>query len=202
MSRGAIKVGAEDHVARWEPDAQARLQNAALELVARQGFERTTAAEIAEAVGLNRRTFFRHFPDKRDVFFAGQDRIEADLVAGVTEAPPGESPMGLVGLALARAADTFARLPREQVRARQAIIDAEPALQERERQKFAALARSVGDAMRERGVAALAATLAAESGVLVFRTAFTQWLTDGESRSLPLIIAETAAALRALNVAP
>ncbi|MEC3993950.1 TetR family transcriptional regulator [Actinacidiphila sp. DG2A-62] len=189
-------------MARWEPDAQARLQNAALELVARQGFERTTAAEIAEAVGLNRRTFFRHFPDKRDVFFAGQDRIEADLVAGVTEAPPGESPMGLVGLALARAADTFARLPREQVRARQAIIDAEPALQERERQKFAALARSVGDAMRERGVAALAATLAAESGVLVFRTAFTQWLTDGESRSLPLIIAETAAALRALNVAP
>jgi AcrR family transcriptional regulator len=200
MSRSVIKVGAEEHVARWEPDAQARLQNAALELVTRQGFERTTAAEIAEAVGLNRRTFFRHFPDKRDVFFAGQDQIEADLVAGVTEAPPGESPMGLVGLALARAADTFAHLPREQARARQAIIDAEPALLERERQKFAVLARSVGDAMRERGVADLAATLAAESGVLVFRTAFTQWLADGESRSLPLIIAETMAALRALNV--
>lgn len=188
-------------MARWETDAPARLQDAALELVARQGFERTTAAEIAEAVGLNRRTFFRHFPDKRDVFFAGQDWIEADLVAGVTEAPPGESPMGLIGLALARAADTFARLPREQVQARQAIIDAEPALQERERQKFAALARSVGDALRGRGVADLAATLAAESGVLVFRTAFAQWLADGESRSLPLIISETTAALRALNIA-
>src|SRR4051794_38841506 len=147
MSRSVINVGAEEeHVARWEPDAQARLQNAALELVTRQGFERTTAAEIAGAVGLNRRTFFRHFPDKRDVFFAGQDQIEADLVAGVAEAPPGESPMGLIGLALARAADTFAHLPREQARARQAIIDAEPALLERERQKFAVLARSVGDA--------------------------------------------------------
>ena len=187
-------------MARWEPGAQARLQSAALELIARQGFERTTAAEIAQAVGLNRRTFFRHFPDKRDVLFSGQPELEAALVAGVEEAPAGESPMGLVGLALARAADMFANMSRERARANQAIIDAEPALRERQRQKDADLARRLGEALRDRGIDDLAAMLAAESAAIVFTLAFVQWLADGESRSLSLIIAETLAELRALNV--
>lgn len=189
-------------MARWEPGARARLQEAALELIARQGFARTTAAEIAEAVGLNRRTFFRHFPDKRDVLFSGQPELEAALVAGVEEAPAGESPMGLIGLALARAADllTNGSRERERARAKKAIIDAEPALRERQRQKHADLARSLGEALRNRGMTDLAAMLAAESAVTVFMLSFDQWLADGESRSLPLIIAETLAELRTLNV--
>jgi hypothetical protein len=43
-------------------------------------------------------------------------------------------------------------------------------------------------------------SLAAESAVTVFTLAFSQWLADGESRSLSLIIAETPAELRTLNV--
>ncbi|MET7671036.1 TetR family transcriptional regulator [Micromonospora luteifusca] len=186
-------------MARWEPGAQARLQGAALELIARQGFERTTAAEIAEAVGLNRRTFFRHFPDKRDVLFAGQPALEAALVAGVEQAPAGESPMGVVGLALAQAADLLATVPRERARTNQAIIDAEPALRERQRQKYADLAGRLGAALRDRGVGDLAAMLAAESAAIVFTLAFAQWLADGESRSLSLIITETLAELQALH---
>ncbi|WP_306214032.1 TetR family transcriptional regulator [Actinoplanes sp. RD1] len=188
-------------MARWEPGAQARLQDAALELVARQGFEQTTAAEIAEAAGLNRRTFFRHFSDKRDVFFSGQPALEAALVAGVEKAPAGESPMGLVGLALARAADVLAQVPRDRVRANQAVIDAEPALLERQRQKYADLAGRLGAALRGRGIADVPATLAADSAASVFTLAFRQWLAEGESRSLALIVTETLAALRALTAA-
>lgn len=187
-------------MSRWEPGARARLHAAAAELIARQGFERTTAAEIAEAAGLNRRTFFRHFPDKRDVLFSGQAAIEAALVAGVEQAPPGESPMGLVGLALARAADLFTDLPREHARANQAIIEAEPALRERQRQKYADLAGRLGEALRGRGVGELASRLAAESAAVVFTLALAQWLADGESRSLALITTETLAELRALTV--
>ena len=46
---------------RWEPGTRGRLQDAALELFAARGYEQTTATEIAQAVGLTERTFFRHF---------------------------------------------------------------------------------------------------------------------------------------------
>ena len=50
---------------RWEPNARGRLAEAALTLYAKQGFETTTAAEIARLAGLKERSFFRHFADKR-----------------------------------------------------------------------------------------------------------------------------------------
>ncbi|MGH7919001.1 MAG: TetR family transcriptional regulator, partial [Candidatus Dormibacteraceae bacterium] len=43
-------------MARWEPGTPERLQKAALELFATHGFEQTTAAEIAQSVGLTERT--------------------------------------------------------------------------------------------------------------------------------------------------
>ena len=44
-------------MARWEPDSQGRLQQAALALYSERGFEQTTVAEIAERAGLTERTF-------------------------------------------------------------------------------------------------------------------------------------------------
>ena len=69
---------------RWEPGARERLQAAALELFATRGFEQTTAAEIAQSVGLTERTFFRHFSDKREVLFYGQQQFLQAFVNGVT----------------------------------------------------------------------------------------------------------------------
>jgi hypothetical protein len=43
----------------------------ALELFAANGFDQATAAQIAARAGVTERTFFRHFPDKREVLFAG-----------------------------------------------------------------------------------------------------------------------------------
>ncbi|MEV4123904.1 TetR family transcriptional regulator [Nocardia sp. NPDC049707] len=187
-------------MARWEPGATARLQKAALELFTSQGFEQTTAAEIAQAVGLNRRTFFRHFPDKRDVLFLGQQELEGALVAAVAQAPAGESPMSLIGFAIARVADMFADTPREHARARQTIIDTNAALLERQHHKNANLAQLLRDALRDQGIAEPAATLAAESAVTVFNLAFRQWLATNETRTLSVIAAETLAELRALDV--
>ena len=68
-------------MARWEPNARERLVRAAVELFAEQGYEATTVNEIAErAGGLTKTTFFRHFADKREVLFAGQE-IHGRIVA-------------------------------------------------------------------------------------------------------------------------
>lgn len=47
-----------------------RLRLAALELLESQGYESTTAEEIAVAGGISRRSFFRHFPVREDVLFS------------------------------------------------------------------------------------------------------------------------------------
>lgn len=53
-----------------------RILDAALELFADQGFDRTSVGDIEEAAGLSRRSggFYRHFDSKRDVLEAVIDR--------------------------------------------------------------------------------------------------------------------------------
>ncbi|WP_326825359.1 TetR/AcrR family transcriptional regulator [Streptosporangium sp. NBC_01756] len=177
-------------MARWEPRAPERLQEAALELFATRGYEQTTATEIAQSVGLTERTFFRHFSDKREVLFYGQDVFVQAFLAGMDTAPPSASPIEIVACALRSAASLFPDERRPHSRKRQSVIELNPALQERESHKLASLATTVADALRARGVNELAATLAAESGATVFGIAFTQWIREGEQRSLADISAD------------
>jgi AcrR family transcriptional regulator len=170
---------------RWEPGARERLQAAALELFASRGFEQTTAAEIAQSVGLTERTFFRHFSDKREVLFYGQDQFLRAFIDGVDAAPPGASPLEVIASALRSAGSMFPDERRPYARARQSVINQNPALQERELHKLAGLATAVAEALRARGVGEPAATLAAESGATVFGIAFSQWIREDETRSLP-----------------
>jgi AcrR family transcriptional regulator len=182
-------------MARWEPGAAERLQQAALELFATRGFEQTTATEIAQSVGLTERTFFRHFSDKREVLFRGQHLFVQAFLDGVDASPPDASPIEIVASALRSAASWFPDERRAHSRTRQSVIDQNPALQERERHKLASLATAVAGALHARGVGEPAATLAAESGTTVFAIAFTQWIREDEQRSLTDL---TAGVLREL----
>ena len=76
---------------RWQPDARARLQLAALALYGERGYEQTTVAEIAERAGLTKRTFFRYFTDKREVLFWGSELLERQMVAAIEAAPASAS---------------------------------------------------------------------------------------------------------------
>ncbi|MFJ3404202.1 TetR/AcrR family transcriptional regulator [Promicromonospora sp. NPDC090134] len=184
---------------RWQPGTSERLQAAALELFASQGYEQTTAAEIAQSVGLTERTFFRHFSDKREVLFHGQQLLVEAFLAGMAAAPDDATPLELVAAALDSAAEFFPDERREHSRLRQAVIDQNPALQERERHKLSVLAATVGDALRARGVTEPAATLAAESGATVFGVSFTQWISPGETRPIAEIERGVLAELRGLT---
>jgi len=188
-------------VVRWEPGARERLQAAALELFATRGFEQTTAAEIAQSVGLTERTFFRHFSDKREVLFHGQQEFLQAFIDGVHAAPPDASPLEVVACALHAAASFFPDERRPYSRMRQSVIDKNPALQERELHKFAGLAVAVAEALRARGTGEPAATLAAESGATVFGIAFAQWIRDGEERSLSDIASQVLRELVNLSAA-
>jgi AcrR family transcriptional regulator len=171
-------------MARWEPGARERLQIAALDLYASKGFEETTVAEIARSAGVTERTFYRHFADKREVLFRSNDDFVAPYLEGVAAAPADATPLEIVSGAIVAAAAFFDGRPAGYSRKRQLVITANPELQERELLKMAALASAIAAALRERGIAEPAATLAAESGVTVFRVSFELWLVDPDERPL------------------
>ena len=185
-------------MSRWEPNAPARLAQAAMELYAEAGYEETTVARIAERAGLTERTFFRHFADKREVLFAGSSELQDLLVGAVAAAPASASPMQAVSGALEQAAGWFVDR-QDFARARQAVIISHPALTERELIKMARLATALAEALRERGVEEPAASLTAEAGVAVFRVAFERWTAPREKRSLAEIIDEAITELRTIT---
>ncbi|TQM32832.1 TetR family transcriptional regulator [Nocardia bhagyanarayanae] len=181
---------------RWEPDARGRLERAALALYAERGFDQTTVEDIAVRAGLTKRTFFRHYADKRDVLFAGASVLQELVVRAVDSAPPTSSAIGAVIVGLEAAADLL-RERREEAGARQAVIDANPELQERELVKLSTLAQGIAEALQGRGIAARTATLTSEAGIAVFRVAFNRWIAEAGRRDLVPLINETLDELRA-----
>jgi AcrR family transcriptional regulator len=167
-------------MARWEPNAAGRLREAALELFEERGYEQTTVAEIAARAGLTERTFFRHFADKREVLFRGSEALRDTLVAAVDEAPADASALQAVSAAVEAAGGGFVR---EFAGRRQAVILANPELQERELIKLASLTDALADALRRRGVSDAVARLAGETGMAVFRITFERWVDDAQERS-------------------
>ena len=180
---------------RWEPDARGRLAKAAMALYAEQGFEQTTVAEIAARAGLTERTFFRHFADKREVLFYGMEMMRDLLVRAVAGAPENATAMDAVGAAFEAAGGMLQENP-ERVRVRDAIVSAHAELRERELIKLAALASAVAGALRDRGIPEPAASVAAETGVAVFKVAFARWVSEPGQPDLPGIFRELMAELR------
>ena len=184
------------------PDARNRIEAAALELFAERGFESVTVSEIAARAGLTERTFFRHFADKREVLFGGQSELLEFMVQAIVAAPQNVAPLDAVVRAFARVADEFIEERRALVEKRSAVIGAVEGLRERELLKLAALSKTIAQALRTRGVAALAASLTAEAGVTVFKVAFERWIEPANERPLAELIGETREQLRAVTATP
>jgi AcrR family transcriptional regulator len=183
---------------RWEPDARGRLEQAALQLYGERGFEQTTVAQIAERAGLTERTFFRYFADKREVLFWGAGSLQELFVSTVAGAPDSVPPIDAVTAAL-EAAGGFFQDRRELARQRQAVIDANAGLQERELIKLAKLASAVADTLRRRGVTDPAASLTAEAGVAVFKVAFEAWIDETNDDDFSQLIRESLEELKVVT---
>src|ERR1700728_4359521 len=169
---------------RWEPDARERLVRAALDLFTQQGYDNTTVAEIVERAGLTKSTFFRHFPDKREVLVAGQDTLSRLFAEGIAAAPEGATPLEAVAAALDAAAVAITPERRELGPRLQAVVAANGELQERDALQRVGLAKAMSDALQRRGVPDPAASLAAELGVLAFKRAFARWLDPRNQQAL------------------
>src|SRR3954447_20275156 len=184
-------------MARWEPNAEGRLREAAMELFLELGYQQTTVAGIADRAGLTSRTFFRYFSDKREVLFVSSEAFEQPLVEALEAAPADAPPMAAIAAALDAAANRIGA-DRERSRARQSVIDSSAELRERELIKLASLAAALADALRRRGLPDLQADLAAETGIAVLRVAFGQWQQEEPERPLAEVMHASLAELTSL----
>ena len=171
---------------RWEHGSEDRLKKAAIELFDEQGFENTSVIEISERAGVTTRTFFRYFSDKREVLFAQSDELRAVLVEKILKAPDVREPLRVVTAVLSEF--DWERLgSRNSQRLRQAVIAANPELLERDLSKNHSIAIGFMDALRQRGVDADIARLAAHVGIQLFITAYIHWLEAGAKADLTMM---------------
>ncbi len=189
-------------MARWEPDARGRLEQAAMDLFIERGYEHTTVGDIAARADLTERTFFRYFADKREVLFSGSKDLERTIIDHIAAAPRDLPALDILAGAYAAAGTGIENLRAiEYVRARRALVAKHAEIQERELIKLASLATATLNALVARGVPEPAASLAAELGLAIFKRGFERWATSRKPRDFAAHIRAVLGDLRSLAAA-
>lgn len=181
-------------MARWDPGAEDRLRKAALELFHEHGYENVTVTQIAERAGLTRRSFFRYFPDKREVLFAGAEQLPVAIADAVRAAPDTVPPFAAVLAALAEVGALMVERV-DGIAERRTVIEASTELQERERTKAASITAAIRAALIARGVEAARAELLAEVATIMFGNAFRRWVAAAGARSYAACLGEATSTL-------
>jgi AcrR family transcriptional regulator len=168
----------------------------ALELFEERGFDRTTIEQIAASAEISRRTFFRYFADKEELFFAEDERLLEVVEETLDGAPAGEPVLELArratrALAAHSAADPERRLARER------LIAVTPALQARRMAKTLRWERAIADRLIERGSTEQEALLVPKLALACFQAAYERWVRN-PGQDLPALVDESFADLAGL----
>ena len=179
------------------PVAQ-RLEHAALELFASQGFDETTVDELAVAGGVGRRTFFRYFPTKLDVVLGELDDGLAALT-GVLEAEPGDDPVAAARAAFL-AVNHYADAELPALRRRLGLIEEVPELAARATVRYRDWEHALAaDAARrwDTDVAGLRAQVFGRAVVAAMRAVFSAWHArpEGDADTLGALVTDAFDAL-------
>jgi mycofactocin system transcriptional regulator len=126
---------------------------AALDLFARNGFEETTLEDIAQALGVGRRTLFRYFPSKNDMVWGDFDWVLDRLRRNLDEIGSGEPVMAGLGRAVI-ASNHYAAEQQPELRLRLTLITTVPALQAHSMVRYAAWRSVVAEYIARRTGAA------------------------------------------------
>ena len=128
MCQNVVMTAAVGLRERKKARTREALQEAAMDLFTRQGFDGTTVEEIADACEVSPRTFFRYFPTKEDVLFADTEERRERLLAVLADQPAGDPPFVVLHAAM-RALALDYRDDRAALVARSKIVEASPQLQ-------------------------------------------------------------------------
>jgi AcrR family transcriptional regulator len=172
-----------------------KLYEAAVTLIAEQGFSATTVDEIAERAGTGRTTFFRNFRSKEDVIFPDHERLLAAVRERLSTATPDTATVAVTEAARVVLQEYLAEGDR--ARTRYALVATVPALRDRETASIGQYQRLFREFLvlwlGDGDPAALRAELLANAVVTAHNHVLRRWLrreTDGPEADLDSALAE------------
>ena len=180
-----VSVGLRE---RKKEQTRRALEDAALDLFERQGFDRTTVEEIAAACDVSPRTFFRYFATKDQVLF-GDDAEFAQMLVDLEHRPVDEPPFRSVRSSVDAMIETYAD-ERDRLLRRARILAATPSLQFHAPHVQIGKVEAVVDALARRDAAAglkprvLELRLAVGVAFAAIRAALDSWIADGATGDL------------------
>jgi AcrR family transcriptional regulator len=165
------------------------LQEAALDLFTRRGFDGTTVEEIADACEVSPRTFFRYFPTKEDVLFADSDARRDRLLAVLADQPPARPTFAALEAAMRALARDY-RDDRAALVARSKVFQGSPQLQAYKAEHQHGWEAAVVDALERRAVehgepvAREELQLIAAVATAAMRVSLDGWIADADGPDL------------------
>jgi TetR/AcrR family transcriptional regulator, regulator of mycofactocin system len=161
----------------------ASIERAAFALFEEQGFDETTMEQIADAVGVGRRTLFRYFPSKNDIPWGQFDESLRNFAAQLADVPLSVPVADAVHRCVVAFNDFDAQsLPQHRIRMK--LILATPALQAHSALRYAAWRGVIEDYVASRlGLRAgeLLPRLAGHVSLALAVSSYEQWLLDPDS---------------------
>lgn len=189
------QLHADDEVAavglRERKKAMTRLalEDAALELFAAKGFDHTTVDEIADACNVSRRTFFRYFSSKEDIFSGDKDEHHARIFSIIASRPADEPALESLRAAVLSLAEELAS-DRPRIMAKVRIMNETPSLRAAGFDQEQASVDDIVDALTRRADRAptddevFRLRLVTQACVGALRSAIERWVADGATDDL------------------
>ena len=168
-----------------------------MDLFTDQGYEATTAAQIAERAGLTKTTLFRLFADKREILFQGQPVLVSTATAGVLSAADDASAVEMLRCGLTALCKEHVPEQQDIGRRINLLIAVSPELQERAAFKRSTIAAALEVALVSRLVDRRTAGALADIGVRAYYQGFADWANLPGSDSLRGLVLGELDALQA-----
>ena len=176
--------------ARARRALRAEITAQALALFSERGFDAVTADELAEAVGVSRRTLFRLFATKEDIVVAAFDNLGDEALAALRERPAEEAPWTALRHALGAAVARLEERPATFFELH-GVIAQTPALRRRLLEQRDGWRAAFAEELAARSAARrneLACELLATAAIGAFDVATETWARTGGRRRLSRIL--------------
>ncbi|MEJ2865521.1 TetR/AcrR family transcriptional regulator [Actinomycetospora flava] len=171
---------------------------AATRLFDEHGYDAVTVAQVAEAAEVGQRTLYRHFADKEDFLFGGDEEVAQVMAAAAASAPAGSTGPAILRHAVRAGAEVIE--PDRATLARRArVIARTPALQARDGMKHARMQQLFVDELVRRGHPHDRARLTAGVGIACVTEALTRWLEGPDGTTLDEALDAVEAEVRTLT---
>jgi AcrR family transcriptional regulator len=172
----------------------ADLEEAALALFTKRGFDAVTIDDIAAAADVSRRTFFRYFASKEDVILSDHPRRLDELQAALDRRPPDEPALTALRHAILSLAGSFEE-QRDHMLRRFRLVTTTPALEARslclQRNWESAVTAMLAERMGVDPAKDLRPGVVAATAMAAMRVATVNWLAGGGQGDLPAIVADS-----------